>query len=183
MLASLKKVNDQVEELRKALYSLNIDKNNIVTKGFYVRQEYKSLRNIGEIANEFVGYKTSHIIELNIAYDTPLLGKVIDKNSNTIVVPRISIAFCVKNQDNIKNQCLDLAVKEATSCAKVLAKAAEVELGELLSINHSFSEVYVNQREMSRAELPRGFIGSSFKDMNVKDLSFKANVTAEWKII
>lgn len=78
---------------------------------------------------------------------------------------------------------MDLAVKEATSCAKVLAKAAEVELGELLSINHSFSEVYVNQREMSRAELPRGFIGSSFKDMNVKDLSFKANVTAEWKII
>lgn len=183
MLASLKKVNDQVEELKKALHSLNIDKNNIVTKGFYVRQEYKSLRNIGEIANEFVGYKTSHIIELNIAYDTPLLGKVIDKISNTIVVPRISIAFCVKNQDNIKNQCLDLAVKEATSCAKVLAKAAEVELGELLSINHSFSEVYVNQREMSRAELPRGFIGSSFKDMNVKDLSFKANVTAEWKII
>ena len=176
MLASLKKVNDQVEELRKALYALNIDKNNIVTKNFYVRQEFKDLKN-------FVGYKTSHIIELNILYDTSLLGKVIDKLSKNISTPRISIGFYVKNQDNIKNQCLDLAVKEATNCAKVLAKAAEVELGELLSINHSFSEVYVNQREMSRAELPRGFIGSSFKDMNVKDLSFKANVTAEWKII
>lgn len=186
---SLKKVNDKVEALKEAVTALGIDSKNVLTQGFSVNQKTKSTKTLkGDYKDEVVGYETYHSIKVSFGYDTELLGKVIESISSTVAEPQISIGFTVKNQEGIKARCLDDAVKNAKEDAEALAKAAGVKLGELLSINHSFGEVRISRParyEMCKTSAvydEERSIGSSLSGMNVEDLNFGANVTAEWEI-
>jgi uncharacterized protein YggE len=99
--------------------------------------------------------------------------------------PEFSIRFSVKDGNAISEQLLISAVENATAKARVLSKAAGVELGEIMYIDYSwgelrlFSETEVEPRMMAcmAADSAVGSIDIEPEDVDVSD-----SVTVVWSI-
>lgn len=187
---SLAEANKKVEKIKQAVLSVGIDEKNIITSNFSVYPRTKSERKLsGNYEEVFLGYETQHNISVSFNYDTQLLGKVIDAISSSVAEPRLSIGFIVKNQEGIKEKLIESAVKNAKADAEVLASAAGVKLGDVLCINHSFSEVHIRpprQFEM-RAKacmdsVCENSVSSSLSSINVENIDFEATVTIDYEI-
>ena len=73
--------------------------------------------------------------------DHDLLGKILDNVSRCECHPEFDISYTIKDKEAVKNKLLEKAVKDSRVKAEVLAKAAEMNLDELVSIDYSWGEI------------------------------------------
>ncbi len=186
---SLAAVDEKVMLLKKCLAKVGVDEKNIVTQDFRISQRidrvYQELTK--KYKDKFLGFETTHLLEVRFDYDTKMLGEVVNQISKADIEPRLNISFEVKKgEDEIKGKALKMAVEKAERDAKVLSEAARVKLGDILSINHSFSEVRVSRPAPAMMEkmcYEEAAIGSaSLGSINVDDIKFNATVTIDWEI-
>lgn len=187
---SLSEVNEKVEAVKQAVIKAGVEEKNILTNNFSVYPRTRSVKKLSGYEEEFAGFETTHNLIISFDYDTIMLGNIIDSLSNAIAEPRLSIGFKRKNTDGIKEQLLKDAVSNAKCDAESLAMAAGVKLGEVLCINHSFQEVYINSprnydmamEELDFAHAKKASIGSSLSNINVGDIKYQATATIDYKI-
>ncbi len=186
---SLAAVDKKVTLLKESLAKVGIDEKNVVTQDFRITQRvdrvYQDLTK--KYKDKFLGYETSHLLEVRFDYDTNMLGEVVNAISKADIEPRLNISFQVKKgEEEIKENALKIAVANAERDAKTLAGAAKVKLGDILSINHSFSEVRVSRpmpAMMEKMSYEGAAIEStSLSNINVDDIKFNATVTIDWEI-
>ena len=188
---SLSEVNDKVHAIKEAVKKAGVEDKEILTNNFSVYPRTKSVKKLSGYENELVGYETVHNLSISFAYDTDMLGKVIDALSETVADPRLTIGFKRKNIDGVKEQLLKEAIENAKADAEVLAMASGVKLDGVLCINHSFQEVFIHSPrnyDMAMAEYDgicrskQASVGSSLSSINVGDVNFQATVTVDYKI-
>ena len=186
---SLEAVDKKVTLLKESLAKVGVDEKNVVTQDFRITQRvdrvYQELTK--KYKDKFLGYETSHLLEVRFDYDTNMLGDVVNAISKADIEPRLDISFEVKKgKDEINERALKMAVDNAEKDAKTLAVAAKVKLGDILSINHSFSEVRVSRPApamMAKMSYEEAAIEStSLRGINVDDIKFNATVTIDWEI-
>lgn len=182
---SLSLVDEKVIALKDALKSIGIK--DVKTQNFSVRQKVKRIyTRDNNYKDEFEGFETNHNLKVSFDYDTKKLGEVVNSISATIVEPRLNISFVAKNVEGVKVELLKDAVEKAKVDAQVLADAAGVKLGSIVTINHSFSEVRYdypqNSEFMAKACRYGSSVGSSLDSIEVENIKLSANVTIEWEI-
>lgn len=70
-----------------------------------------------------------------------MLGKTPGAIAESKATPEFSIRFSVKDPTVVKEQLLESAVRSAADKAKILAKAAGVNLGAITHIDYSWGEL------------------------------------------
>lgn len=99
--------------------------------------------------HRFVGYQ--YVQNLNFVFknDNKRLGKILYSLAHLSVVPEIKISYFCSDVENIKNQLLSSAIKDAKQKASLLTKEAGIKLCEILDIDYSWINVLFETDNMN----------------------------------
>ena len=143
--AAVKIGSQQVEMLREAIVEAGFKADDLKTINFNVRavyenEEYRdgSSKRYRQI---FVGFECRHDLKLTFDFDNEKLNAAVDTIAASLSQPKISIAFTVKDVDAFSDKILKSAARDAKRKAKILCTALGVNLGKLLEVNYSWSEL------------------------------------------
>lgn len=177
------------EELKNLLEVLGFKKSDLKTLYFNVDTVYESYQDRDKSwKKRFEGYKFIHRMKIEFEADNSLLGKVLYALAHCIVKPEFSIEYTVSDKEVVKNNLLAMAVRDSISKAKVLAESAQVDLGEIVSIDYSWGEIDLVTRPMNFDEMrcmePVCCEDSSYDmDIEADDIDVTDTVTVVWKIV
>ena len=139
---AIKASKESVDELRKIFEKLGFDVKELKTTNFEINSVFETEKvKKDEYKQVFKGYKYSHVLKIEFDLDHDLLGKILDNVSRCECHPEFDISYTIKDKEAVKNKLLEKAVKDSRVKAEVLAKAAEMNLDELVSIDYSWGEI------------------------------------------
>ena len=139
---AIKASKESVDELRKIFEKLGFDVKELKTTNFEIKSVFETEKvKKDEYKQVFKGYKYSHVLKIEFDLDHDLLGKILDNVSRCECHPEFDISYTIKDKEAVKNKLLEKAVKDSRVKAEVLAKAAEMNLDELVSIDYSWGEI------------------------------------------
>ena len=107
--------------------------------------------------------------------------------ANSELTPEFSLSYTVKDKEASKNQLIGAAVIDARSKAEVLAEAAGVTLGKVLSINYSMGEPDFVVRPMAKMMMARNesadMAGGYSINIEPDDIQVSDTVTIVWSVL
>ena len=114
-----------------------------------------------------------------------MLGRVLYTLSKSTSYPSFSISYTVSNPEKYKNKLLENAINNSKEKAIVLANASGVKLGNILSIDYSWSELRISS---SPFEKKKWFFEEDDDesdyviDVEIDDIDVTDTVTVIWNI-
>lgn len=186
---TLKKSAEDTEQLKTILSAFGFDRSDLKTLHFNVDTEYESYREKDVYKQRFIGYKYSHVMKLEFDSDNERLGKILYALANCPLHPEFRLSYTVKDPEKAKNELLGCAVNDAKEKAAVLAKAAEICLKDIQTIDYSWGQINLEVQPMNRMlaadECCKSLAtGSSSYDMDIEpdDIEVSDTVTVIWEI-
>ncbi|MBR0406681.1 MAG: SIMPL domain-containing protein [Clostridia bacterium] len=117
-----------------ALHELGIEDQDIVTSQFNVSSQYDySVSSFGQETRTLY-YDVQNNVSVTV-HDLTLIGQVLDAAMEAGANTSYGITFSSTKENEAYQKALTRAVEDAMQKASVLAAAAKVQLGELMSIN------------------------------------------------
>ncbi len=176
-------------QLRETVAGAGLDPKDLKTLSFEINASYENYTDKhNNWKKKFVGYKYIHRMYIEFPNDNKLLGKVLYELSKCPVEVEFQIGYTVKDTEAVKNQLLEYAVADASAKAGTIAKAAGVELGEIASIDYSWSEMRLFTRPIGE-KMSVSFDGlydcndAGFDiDIEADDIEAEDTVTIVWQI-
>jgi hypothetical protein len=185
------RLSTQLTELLKDLFEeLGFERKDLKTLYFNVDTEYESYQDSDKSwKRRFEGYKFVHRMKIEFSTDNALLGKVLYALAHCPAQPEFSIEYTVSDPERCKNELLGKAVCDSKEKAEVIAAAAGVTLGELVSIDYSWGEIDFVTRPVNEmmlkccdasleSEEPNGY----GIDIEANDIDVTDTVTIVWNI-
>ncbi len=156
--------------LKEDIIELGFNEKDLKTTKYSVNTDIEYVNG----SNQVVGYIAKEHFTINFPFDEIMLNKTLKKLSNSNSKAMFNVSFEVENERYLQNEAIKNAVKDAIENATILAKAANVALGEIVKINYG-EEMY-NIRSSSLI-LESGSM-KSFQDtsFNPSDVDFQADV-------
>lgn len=179
-------------ELSLSVYNqvLKVAENNgltakdVKTVSYSIESEYESVKIRDTWKKQFLGYGLRHKIKILLDInDAMVLGNIIMGVDKCKIKPKVSIAYTVKDTTDAKEQLLALAVKSSQSKAIAITTAAGVELGDVQSIDYSWSEMRIlSGRQDVRYDARLCEEGSHAMYFTPEDIDLSDSVTVIWSI-
>jgi uncharacterized protein YggE len=116
--------NKQMKGVMESLTKLGIDEKDIKTTNFYVNPKYDWSRDTG--VSNIVGYTVNNTVEITVN-DLDKLGTIIDSVTANGSNQVSNIRFGLKDDSEIYNKALEVAVKNAKSKAEAIAKGLDAK--------------------------------------------------------
>lgn len=140
-------INKTMDFLDKA----GVEKKDIKTAGYSINPlyDYKDGERI------FRGYEVRQSLEVKIR-DLGKAGEILAGAAAAGVNQVGQLSFTVEDPDQVKAEARKLAIDDAKSKAKVLAKDLGERLGDILSFNESYGGIQPIYREAVLAPTPKG---------------------------
>lgn len=173
--------SNQLEDLQTASGIAGFDKEALKTVDFNVQPMFEDIQDKkGNYKREFCGYVCSHALKIGFDMDMDLLSRAIRELSKCVSKPEFSIKFTVKDINRLRDSLLESATQNALSKARMLCNAADVELGELVTIDYSMDDIPPYSRTSysfsQECNLARSL------DIQPDDVIVRDTVTFIWKI-
>lgn len=181
---SMEAAAESLEEIREVLKPLGFEKKHIKTSKFSIDSKYDSKRNKdGNYESYFVGYKYTNELSIEFDNDNKKLGKVLYVLSKCSSKPEFSIKYKMKDYSEMKELLLERSVADAEKKAFIISKAAGVTLGEIISIDYSWSDIKIYHEDNVLYE-SMDCCESSVEaiDLQSEDLYTSDTVTVTWEI-
>ena len=187
---AVKESADMTEKMKDMYEKLGFERRELKTLYFNVNPEYESYQAKDKCwKRRFEGYKYIHRTKIEFPADNSKLGKVLFALGHSVIQPEFSIEYTVKNPEKSKNELLANAVKDSMEKANVLADAAGVVLGDIVTIDYSWAEIDFVSRPMNTMILeeccmraPVEADGSYDIDIEPDDIDVSDSVTVVWSI-
>lgn len=177
---------DQTRILKETLASAGLDPADLKTTSFDINTAYESYKDKeGNYKSRFVGYKFSHRTYIKFENDNKILGRVLYAISKCPIDISFDIDYTVSNPEDAKNEMLKNAIADAKSKAKILAEAAEVELGQIEDISYSWSELHFTSSPIDNFVMePKMMAAPDAYDIDIEadDIDLSDTVTVVWEI-
>ncbi len=132
-------LNNQVEELRRALEKCGLDRKDLKTSDFDVDRETEWDDALDK--HVFSGFEASHSLSIQMPLDQARLNEVLDSIAESMSGASFQIYFETSQEAELRDKVLAAAVVDARHKAEVLASAAGMELGNILHMGHTWTEV------------------------------------------
>jgi len=173
---------EQVNAIKTSLCELGFDKSDVKTTNFDVQPRFESVKDaLGNYKRRFDGYECRHDLKIEFDFDMALLSRVLTSLAKCEAKPEFEVRFTVKDKESIKSQLLESAVENAKTNATILAKASDVSLGDILSINYNWGEVhFYSETKYSLAD--ECMAAPSCIDIEPDDIDVNDGVTIVWEI-
>lgn len=182
----LKRSSSATNEVKELLEKIGFERKNIKTKSFDINIEYDNYRDKNDKwVEEFKGYSFIHKMKIEFEANNKMLGRVLYTLSKSTSYPLFSISYTVSNPEKYKNKLLENAINNSKEKAIVLANASGVKLGNILSIDYSWSELRISS---SPFEKKKWFFEEDDDesdyviDVEIDDIDVTDTVTVIWNI-
>ncbi|MDD4848654.1 MAG: SIMPL domain-containing protein [Bacteroidales bacterium] len=168
--------------LKKCLEDLNIDPNELRTFHFDISKKTKSVKDKYDNWKElFVGFELDQQMKIDLGMDTQLLGKLMKEIGRHVPEVEIEIGYTVKDVHAVELRMLEKAVIDAKEKAEIMAKAANAELSEIVSINYSHHDIYIYEETRNiRSNDEAMCCCDSSLNITPDDLGASDDVTVVW---
>ncbi len=127
--------NQKVALLNEKVIQLGFKKEDLKLSGFEVNPEYRWQDN----KQVFDGFVASYRFVLEFDFESDRLLKAINQLTGKELNTTIDTSFRVKDEEAVKQQILSDLTKDAFVKAKSLANAANVVLGQLISMDYEYA--------------------------------------------
>lgn len=177
----------QVELLKECFEKLGFAGKDLKTQHFNIDTVYEGYQDENRVwKNRFMGYKFIHNMKIEFEADNTRLGQVLYGLAQAPVSPEFHINYTIKDTEAVKNKLLGKAVEDSKAKAVVLAEAAGVKLGELVSVDYSFGEKNFVSEPMNRSMplMKDCRVTSGGYNINIEpdDINVSDTVTVVWAI-
>ena len=178
----------QTKSIRTGLRELGFAAEDLKTVSFQVDTKYEGYQDeTGKWKQQFLGYQFSHSMKLEFPIDSERLGRILAALVQSQAAPEFHIQYTVKEAEEVKKELLKRAVADSREKAEVMAEAAGVALGELLSMDYSWKEKDLAVNCADRMAKPRllaeGAPAAAYTlDIEPEDIQVTDSVTARWEI-
>lgn len=185
VVSSAKTADDALSQNSAALAKVietvkgqGIEAKDIQTSGFGIYPRYERLKGDENRQPEIIGYEVRNGVEVNVrdlAKLSGLLTLVVESGANAVD----GIRFEVSDPDDKLDEARKAAVAEARHKAEVFAQAAGVELGAILSISETGTQM--PRPMMMRAESMMTAKAAAVP-IETGEKTIAANVTIRWTL-
>lgn len=187
---TLKVSTEHTEMLKDVFEKLGFDRKALKTLYFNVDTEYESYQDRDKSwKRRFEGYKFIHRMKIEFESNNVLLGRVLYALAHCPVRPEFTIEYTVADIEKCKNELLGKAILDSRMKAEVLTGAANVQLGNIVSIDYSWGEIDFVTKPMNDMMLrcctedscaePAGYD----LDIEADDIDVTDTVTVVWSIM
>jgi len=181
---------EKTEQLRDCFGKLGFDRAELKTTAFHVNTKYERCQEKDKSWKQrFAGYEFRHSLKLEFDADSGLTGRVLYAAAHSQAAPRFHIQYTVKDVEAVKNSLIGQAVKDSKVKAEILAQAAGVRLGDILSVDYSWGEVEIVSGPVNQMdEACRGIAltaaseGTYDMGMEPEEIEVSDHVTVIWAI-
>lgn len=182
---TLQQAARQTEALKELLARFGFASSELKTLRFSVDTETERYEEDDVYKTRFVGYRFTHVLKVEFDSDNRRLGKIVYALAKSPLDPEFHLSYTVKDPETVKNRLLGKAVKDAREKANVLTSAAGVTLGDMLSIDYSWSEMRFEERPLECLESRMMCAApeeSCNLDIEPDDIQASDTVTVVWEI-
>lgn len=162
----------RAELLLSALEKAGIDRKEVRTLSLRVDARYETT----DGARTFAGYTAVQRLQLLCGADAGTLAPILEAARTSGADPLLSLDYTVRDLQSYRANLLSLAVEDAADKAEIIAEAACVPLGRLLSVTYA-QPVAMPMRTLRMAA--RGDFGA---DLTPEDVTLSDEVTAVYEI-
>ena len=176
---------ESVMALQDAIQSVGFDKKDLKTTNFNISTHYESYRDKNnDYKSKFNGYICQQGTYLEFDYDTSVMSKVLNAIAKAPINPRLNIKFSVNDKAAVSEELLVSATENAKQKAEILAKAAGVRLGNLISIDYSWGELHLYSQTNYDAMEDKCLIMSDISTPEIEpdDIDVSDTVSFAWEI-
>ena len=185
--ACLAKSVENMNIIVECIKQFGFERSELKTSSFEIDRKTQSYRDKNDNWRErFVGYEYEENLNFIFKNDNERLGKILYALSHLSITPEIRVSYFCSDVESIKNELLELAIKDAQKKAELLTSASGVKLCEILDIDYSWIDVTLELDDLKI--LPTGGInGRSEKvsynvDIEPDDISTSDSVRITFRI-
>lgn len=182
---SMEHMASSMNHLQRAVGQAGFAKEQLKTTSFEIDVEYENERDsLGNYTRVFKGYSCTHGLKLEFDLDITRLAGLFGHLAACTAKPEYSIAFAVKDRSTIGSDVLKTAVKDASTKAAILAEASGARLGQLLSIDYSWTELrFESDTRLGDQHLVCCDTMMPMVDIEPEDVRVKDTVTFVWELV
>ena len=176
----LLELNEEVSQIINKLKKIKIDKDCLTTKDFDIRAhniyDEKLKKHI------FVEYRGEHKINIKIDNNNTLINKVLSLLNSNQFTPRVSISFGLRNENEIKEKALKMAIEKAKKNAEIISLGLGVKLGNIIEIKYNFGSGSISRHRYDYFEDMH--ICENSQDYNImpEDSKYDESISVIWEI-
>lgn len=178
---------EQTRVLKEYLEKAGLNPDDLKTTSFDINSAYESYYDEkNHYKQKFIGYEFRHETYIKFENDNEILGKVLYQLSKCPVDVTFDIIHTISNTEEAKNELLRSAVEDAKIKSRILADSSEVTLGDIISIDYSWSEVHFTSHPIQNFKLNSMILEDSSSsydiDIEADDIDMDDTVTVIWEI-
>ena len=133
----------------ECIKQFGFDRKELKTSSFDISRKTESYRDKHDNWKyRFIGYEYTENLNFTFKNDNERLGRILYALAHLSIIPQINISYFCSDVETIKNQLLELAIKDAKKKAELLTSASGVQLCEILDIDYSWINVSFESDEM-----------------------------------
>ena len=183
----LEKSVEDMNIILECIKQFGFDRKELKTSSFDIHRKTEGYYDKNDKwRNRFIGYEYTENLNFTFKNDNERLGKILYALSHLSIIPEIHISYFCSDAETIKNQLLELAIKDAKIKAEILTKASGVKLCEILDIDYSWINITLESDNMKFCQ-PQGLadycVESSYDvDFEPDDISTSDSVRITFRI-
>ena len=152
---TLRQSSETIKILKELFVSLGFKNDDLKTRSFDINTKYESYKAKDQSwKKRLIGYTYTLHMLIEFDADNKKLGEILYALAHSVITLEISIEYTVSDPEKHKDKLLKNAIEDSKHKAEVLANAADVELGDIVSIDYSWGEIsFVSESSISRIVL------------------------------
>lgn len=171
-----------VENLKAALAKVNADPSGLKTTRFDISSDNEWISDgEGRSRRKFVGYSLKQSLKFGLDFAKERLMEVLGSLAHSGVNPAIRLEFTVKERYAVKEELFAKACANARTIAERLCRGSGVTLGEIVSIDYSWTDVDIH----CDYAIPSAMYDSDagvVPDIDPEDITAADSVTFVWTV-
>lgn len=183
---AVKKSAEATESLKNLLEKFGVRRDEIKTLVFNINPMFEAHKEWNSYKQKLVGYEYIHSLKVSLDADSELLGKCLYALSCSLLDPKFTVEYTVKDPEECKSRLIAAAVENSRVKANAIASSAGITLGPIVSVDYSWSEMAIVARPMGN--FPSLKTRSNVNEeilpvpLNPDDIDITDTVTIVWAI-
>ena len=184
---TLSQSSETTKILKELFVSLGFKKDDLKTRSFDIDTKYESYKAKDQSwKKRLVGYTYTHRMLIEFDADNKKLGEILYALAHSVITPEIFIEYTVSDPEKHKDELLKNAIEDSKHKAEVLANAADIELGDIVSIDYSWGEInFVSEpiQNFAFASAEKTMASTGYDiDIEADDIDVTDTVTVIWNM-
>jgi len=145
----LEKSVEDMNVIVECIKQFGFDRKELKTSNFEINRKTEGYRDKhDDWKYRFIGYEYTQNLNFTFKNDNQRLGQILYALAHLSIIPEIRISYFCSDVETIKNQLLELAIKDAKKKAELLTNASGVTLCEILDIDYSWINITLESEDM-----------------------------------